>query len=208
MTHVEVARHDLLYRMWPGDLHSQVYGKDPYSSDIGTNYSSASANYGKIDPAAADYNTFKAYWTNEISSTFGSPPYNSLAVHFYLWKPDVPNGGSVNSARQAEMAEWKTEAQTLGVQVQVTEYGVIPWTNTSHPSYVCDRQCVADRVDELRSAITANLSGVYRQLIWFIFYGAYTTDNIDWKYLEAFELSGSNWVLTNPVGQAWEADAD
>ena len=211
MTHVEVARQVFVYRNWPGNLHSPAYGRIDSNwkgvhTGLGTNMH-VSKTSGLTDPYYTDYVGLKDYYENDIS-VLGGIPFDSLAVHFYLYKPEVPDGGTMDSTRQAEIEEWKTEATTLGVPVQVTEYGMLPITDTLSSVY-CPEQCIADRVDELSDEIKTNLGTTERQLMWFAFIsGVAPGGGFNWTWPNAFVQSGGSKVLTNPVGVAWEADAD
>jgi hypothetical protein len=156
----------------------------------------ASVLTGKTEPGKTDYATFKTYWNNEVGNVFGNLPYDSLAVHFYMFRDDIIDGSGINSARLNEMSEWKTEAQGEGYKVQVTEYGVIPTISFQ----ACDEACVAAQIDEIHDGIITSLSGVYRQLMWYSFSDADITSGIDWERVSAFYDNGGTWQLKSPVG--------
>lgn len=146
---------------------------------------------------------------------FGSLPYDSLAVHFYLFKGSsgVETGGMA-TARQNEIAEWATEAASGGYKVEVTEYGILPVLDPYHFLY-CNAACIDARIVKLHDGIINNLSSTYRrQMLWYSFndpdcrapYYCSSPDPLDWRWTIAMESVGGTWQPTDPVGQTWHDD--
>lgn len=221
MTHVEIARQIRMYRAWPGDLHSQSYG---HLDSIGVNRGYSVAN-GLTNPRYTDFEGLKTYWTSSSYLNWGSLPFDSLAVHFYIFKNAIPDGQPLQYPFPDQIREWRDEAVALGVPIQITEYGIMPVTdhagpyqglpNDPHPEY-CPKSCIDARISRLNDGIISNLTlnGIkhYRQLMWYSFDNpdcpgnTCDTGDFDWRWPTAMELVSGIWQPTDPVGQTWVDD--